>query len=141
MDTDQKVIWLSHLLNDLGYFQRRVTPMYEENRACIEIAKNDMVQTRAKHVEIRFQFLRQVVKSGEVKLIYCHSKLMLTDTLKKALSEVKLAKFDTSILIQDKRLDQSGKVEDQASACKPKANRRVWINTHKQEVIEKLRQL
>ena len=100
-----------------------------------------MVQTRAKHVEIRFQFLRQVVKSGEVKLIYCHSKLMLTDTLKKALSEVKLAKFDTSILIQDKRLDQSGKLEDQASACKPKANRRVWINTHKQEVIEKLRQL
>jgi hypothetical protein len=38
--------------------------------------------------------------------------------LSKALCEVKFPKFATSILMQDTRLDQSGIVEDQASAAR-----------------------
>jgi hypothetical protein len=45
------------------------------------------------------------------------TELMLADALTKALCNVKFAKFAKSILIQDTRLDQSGSVEDQASAA------------------------
>jgi hypothetical protein len=43
---------------------------------------------------------------------------MLAGALTKALCEVKIAKFAKSIFIQDTRLDQSGSVEDQASAAR-----------------------
>jgi len=113
----QEAIWLRHLLKDLGYLQLRATPIYEDNQACITIAKNDMVWDLTKHISIRYHFSRQAVKSGEVKPIYCPTELMLGDALTKALREVKFAKFAKSILIQDTRLDQSGSVEDQASAA------------------------
>jgi hypothetical protein len=41
---------------------------------------------------------------------------MLTDALTKALCEVKFAQFVMSILLQEAGLDQTAKVEDQASA-------------------------
>jgi hypothetical protein len=64
----QEAIWLRHLLKDLGYFQLEATPIYEDNQGCIKIAKNDTVQARTKHINIRYHFSRQAVKSGEVKL-------------------------------------------------------------------------
>ena len=42
---------------------------------------------------------------------------MLADALTKALSDFIFANFEALILIQDPRLDQSGNVEDQASAA------------------------
>ena len=77
-----------------------------------------MVQARTKHINIRYHFSRQAIKSGDVKLIYCPTELMLADALTKALCEVKFATFAKSILIQDTRLDQSGSVEDQASTAR-----------------------
>jgi hypothetical protein len=77
-----------------------------------------MVQARRKHINTRYHFSRQAVKSGEVKLIYCPTELMLADGLTKALCEVKFAKFEKSILIQDTRLDQIRTVEDQARAAR-----------------------
>ena len=34
-------IWLRHFLKDLGYLQLDANPIYEDNQACIKIAKND----------------------------------------------------------------------------------------------------
>jgi hypothetical protein len=74
---------LRHLLKDPGYLQLEATPIYEDNQACIKIAKNDVVQARTKHINIRYHFSRQAVKSGEVKLIYCPTELVLADALTK----------------------------------------------------------
>jgi hypothetical protein len=109
---------LRHLLKDLGYLQLEATPIYEDNQACIKIANNHMVQARTNHIIIRYHFFRQDIKSAEVKLIYCPTELMLADALTKVLCQVKSAKFAKSIFIQDTQLDQSGSVEDQASAAR-----------------------
>jgi hypothetical protein len=86
---------------NLGYLPRQATPIYYDNQACIKFAKNDMVQARTKHSNIRYNFSRQAVKSGEVKLIYCLIELILADSLTKSLSSVNFEKFAASILIQD----------------------------------------
>jgi len=36
-----------------------------------------MVQPRAKHIEIRYHFSHQAIKSGEAKLIYCPTEIIL----------------------------------------------------------------
>ena len=99
---------MRHLLKDLGYLQLGATPIYEDNQACIKIAENDMVQARTKHINIRYHFSRQALKSGEVKLIYCPTELMLADALTKALCEVKFEEFAKSIFIQDTRSIRAG---------------------------------
>ena len=104
----QEAIWFRHLLKDLGYLQVEATPFYEDNQACIKIAKNDMVQPRTKNINIRYHFSRQAIKSGEVKLIYCPTELMLADALTKALCEVKFAKFAISILVQEHESIRAG---------------------------------
>ena len=48
------------------------------------IAKNDVVQPQTEYIENRYHFSRQAVKSGEVKLIYYPTELMLADALTKA---------------------------------------------------------
>ena len=76
-------------------------------------SKNDMVQARTKHGNIRFYFSRQAVKSGELKLIYCPTEVMLPDALSITLCEIKFARFSKPILFQD----QSESAEDQESAA------------------------
>jgi hypothetical protein len=60
-----------------------------------------MVQAGTEHVEIRYRFPRQAVKSRKVKVICCPTELMLDDALTKALCKDKLAKFAISIQNQD----------------------------------------
>jgi len=66
---------------------------------------------------------------------------MLVDAVTKALNEVNLAQFATSILVQDTRLHQSGSVGDEASAAQlvlkqAHAIRKLLINPRKEELIE-----
>jgi len=109
-----------------------------------------MVQPQTKHINVWYDISRQALKSGEVELIYCPIELMLADALTKALCEVKFAHLHklkhsvkSSLHIctinsnsRHTRLDQSGSVEDQASACKRKASTRLCINPRKQELIQ-----
>jgi hypothetical protein len=133
---------LSHLLKNLGYLQLEATPIYEDNQACIKNAKDDMVQAQTKHINIRYDFSRQAVKSGEVKLIYCPTEVMLADALTKALCEVKFAKFVKSIKRHDSIRTGMFKTKPvlldsaQSSARKLKASTKLWINPRKQELIQ-----
>jgi len=98
---------------------------------------------RTTHIKIRYHFSLQAIKPGEVKLIYCPTELTLADALAKALSEIRLTKFATSIVIQDRGLDHSGSVEEQTNPArlvlKPaEASTRFRINPRKQELIQML---
>ena len=101
-----------------------------------------MVQAQTKHINIRYDFSRQAVKSGEVKLIYCPTEVMLADALTKALCEVKFAKFVKSIKRHDSIRTGMFKTKPvlldsaQSSARKLKASTKLWINPRKQELIQ-----
>jgi len=66
-----------------------VTPIYEDNQACIKLAKNNMVKAQTRHMKIRYHFSRQAVVFGKVKLTYWATEVILADALTKALCEVK----------------------------------------------------
>jgi hypothetical protein len=75
-----------------------------------------MVQDRTKQINIRYHFSRHAVKSGKGKVFSCPTEVMLGDVLSKALCEEKFARIEKRVFIQDTPLNQSGSVEDQASA-------------------------
>ena len=65
-----EVLYLRDLLRRLGFGQRKPTPIYEDNTACIEWGNNVIGgRERAKHIDIRKHFAHEVIQNGEMRLI------------------------------------------------------------------------
>jgi hypothetical protein len=84
-DHASEIIWLKQFLLNLGYAQKSVI-INEDNAACISIAKNPTNHHRAKHIDIRYHWIRQEIQNGSINLKKCASKDMLADFLTKPLN-------------------------------------------------------
>jgi hypothetical protein len=74
------------LLERLGFKQKRPTPIYEDNTACIEWGNNVIGgRERAKHIDIRKHFAHEVIQNGAMRLIKVPTALQLADILTKGL--------------------------------------------------------
>ncbi|CAL1402056.1 unnamed protein product [Linum trigynum] len=61
-----EIIWLRHLLMELGVPQLSATPLLCDSQAALHIAANPVFHERTKHVEMDCYFVRECVISGEV---------------------------------------------------------------------------
>ena len=57
----KEAIWFRRVLADLGFPQQGPTTIWEDNRAAICFSKNPHDHGRSKHIDVRYQFLRQHV--------------------------------------------------------------------------------
>ena len=81
-----EVLYLRTLLERLGFKQKRPTPIYEDNTACIEWGNNVIGgRERAKHIDIRKHFAHEVIQNGAMRLIKVPTALQLADILTKGL--------------------------------------------------------
>lgn len=53
----------------------------EENQGCFSVAKNDTVNDRSKHIDVKYQMIMDNVKKGIMKLEYVPTDEMLADGL------------------------------------------------------------
>nr|CCA27251.1 PREDICTED: copia proteinlike putative [Albugo laibachii Nc14] len=60
--------------------------IFEDKRSTTAIANNDGYQSRAKHIDVRYHFVRDQVKEGKLQLEYVDSKEQVADFLTKPLS-------------------------------------------------------
>jgi hypothetical protein len=81
----QEAIFLRQLLDSMGVKQSEPTMIFEDNQACIALSKNSLVNTRSKHIDIKYHFNREKVESGEVVLKYCPLAEMIVDVTTKPL--------------------------------------------------------
>jgi hypothetical protein len=90
----QQAVWLRRLLTELDgrlgtlreSSESGPTRIMEDNQACIQFAKDPKDHTRAKHIAIRFHFVRECILTGEVRVDYCHTNQMLADLLTKEIA-------------------------------------------------------
>ena len=71
----------SELRNGLS----QATIVYEDNQSAIAMAQSTQFHGRAKHIDIRYRFVREQVIAGTIELKYCRSDLMVADMLTKGL--------------------------------------------------------
>lgn len=57
--------------------------LYEDNQGCISMAKNDFVNDRSKHVDIKYQMVMDLVSKLQIELKYIHTTKMLSDIMTK----------------------------------------------------------
>ena len=82
----QEAVWLRRLLLDLKSPLDCPTVIMEDNQGAIAIARNPIVQTRTKHIDIKYHYVHEAVQDGVISLQYCPTNDMIADLLTKGLS-------------------------------------------------------
>jgi hypothetical protein len=85
----KQAIWLRSILKEFGYPQDGPTTLYEDNTGAISFAKNPIAHKRTKHIGIQFHFIRELLESRQIFLLYIPTTDQLADFLTKALGRVK----------------------------------------------------
>ncbi|GAA0153040.1 transmembrane signal receptor [Lithospermum erythrorhizon] len=80
-----QLIWMKRILKTLNYEDRDCTEIRCDNSSTIKLSKNPVFHGRCKHIEVRYHFLRDLVKEGVISLSYCRSEDQMANIMTKAL--------------------------------------------------------
>lgn len=81
----QEAVWMRLLTAELSDRPMEAVTVFEDNQSAIQMTKNPHFHGRAKHIGIKFHFIRELVSDGTVKLQYCPTEEMIADMLTKGL--------------------------------------------------------
>ena len=84
----QEGIWLRRLLSALG-MKAISTVILENNQGAIAMVKNPVDHSRTKHIDIRYHYIRECVRNGQIELQYCPTNDMKADILTNPLTKQK----------------------------------------------------
>jgi hypothetical protein len=62
-----------------------------DSTSAISVAKNPVLHSRTKHIEVRYHFLRDNVEKGNIDLIHVPTEKKLADILTKPLDQATFA--------------------------------------------------
>ena len=86
----KEAIWLRKLIFEIFPTLKAPTTLYCDNQAALRLATDDNYHARTKHIDIRYHFIRYVVASGALQLVYCPTDDMTADILTKGLPKWKV---------------------------------------------------
>jgi hypothetical protein len=98
-DAMGQVLWTRHFLAAQG-LSVPTTTIYQDNKSTILLAENGSTSSskRTRHLDVRYYFVTDKVKNGEVKIAYCPTKDMLGDFFTKPLQGSAFIKMRENIL-------------------------------------------
>ncbi|GJR32279.1 reverse transcriptase domain-containing protein [Tanacetum coccineum] len=79
-----QILWMRSQLIDYG-FQFDKVPMYCDNKSAIALCCNNVQHSRAKHIDIRYHFIKEQVENGIVELYFVWTEYQLADIFTKPL--------------------------------------------------------
>ena len=80
----QEALYLQQLQEELGIDHEGLGVLLLcDNQSSMKIAQNPVFHKRSKHIAIRYHFIREKVKSGEMELQFVRTKAMAADQLTK----------------------------------------------------------
>jgi len=95
----KKILWIRNILEELFNFDKPIT-VYTDNTASLENIKNDEINTKLKHIEIKYFFNKDNINKGKVKMDYIDSKNNLADVFTKFINGSFMTKFANKIFFQ-----------------------------------------
>ncbi|WVZ97676.1 hypothetical protein U9M48_043190 [Paspalum notatum var. saurae] len=92
-----QLLWMKATLSDFGLKFGKI-PLLVDSTSAISVAKNPVLHSRTKHIDVRFHFLRDHYEKGDIDLIHVVSVNQLADIFTKPLE------FDTFTRLRGYRL-------------------------------------
>ncbi|KAL0556644.1 hypothetical protein IC582_005158 [Cucumis melo] len=88
-----QALWLWSMLKELKCTQKCETVLFCDNGSAIALSKNPVFHGRSKHIRIKYHFIRDLVKDGEVIVKYCKTQDQVADIFTKTLKFDLFVKF------------------------------------------------
>ena len=86
--------------------------IFEDNEGCIALSKNPVSHRRSKHIDIRYHWIRERVRAGELKLAKIDTKLNTADIFTKPTCR------KTFTFLRDKLMGTREELEPQGTASR-----------------------
>ncbi|WVZ71050.1 hypothetical protein U9M48_019676 [Paspalum notatum var. saurae] len=79
-----QLLWMKATLNDFGLRFEKI-PLLVDSTSAISVAKNPVLHSRTKHIDVRFHFLRDHYEKEDIDLVHIASENQLADIFTKPL--------------------------------------------------------
>ncbi|WVZ85127.1 hypothetical protein U9M48_032079 [Paspalum notatum var. saurae] len=79
-----QLLWMKATLSDFGLRFGKI-PLLVDSTSAISVAKNPVLHSRTKHIDVRFHFLGDHYEKGDIDLVHVASENQLADILTKPL--------------------------------------------------------
>ncbi|GKA36834.1 hypothetical protein Tco_0723399 [Tanacetum coccineum] len=79
-----QILWMRSLLTDNGFTFNKI-PLYCDNKSVIALCCNNVQHSKAKHIDVRYHFIKEQVENGIVKLYFVRTEYQLADIFTKPL--------------------------------------------------------
>jgi hypothetical protein len=81
-----QLLWITYTMSDFGEEYTHV-PLQCDSTSTISVAKNPILHSKTKHIEMRYHFLRDNVEKGKIALIHLPTQDQLADIFTKPLEQ------------------------------------------------------
>jgi hypothetical protein len=96
--TAQEILWLKKLLVNLFPNQKFECEVKEDNKATLALLKDPVFHQRSKHIDIKFQFIKEAIRRKEIYATYCPTSEMVADAFTKPLDTRKFSYFRDNMM-------------------------------------------
>nr|GEZ08203.1 retrovirus-related Pol polyprotein from transposon TNT 1-94 [Tanacetum cinerariifolium] len=79
-----QILWMHSQLTDYGFHFNKI-PLYCDNKSVIALCCNNVQHSKAKHIDVRYHFIKEQVKNGIVELYFVRKEYQLADIFTKPL--------------------------------------------------------
>jgi hypothetical protein len=86
-DTCDELLYLKHIATDMGIDVSAAITIKEDNQGCIAISKNNIINSRTKHIDIKYHAIREQINNKVINVQYVKSGENIADIFTKALSK------------------------------------------------------
>jgi len=81
----KEAIWMKKLMEELGHKQEKI-PLYCDSQNVLHIARNPAFHSRTKHIDVQYNFVREVMEDGSVDFQKVHTKKNPANALTKPIN-------------------------------------------------------
>ncbi|GJW11798.1 hypothetical protein Tco_1577625 [Tanacetum coccineum] len=79
-----QILWMRSQLTNYGFTFNKI-PLYCDNKSAIALCCNNIQHSRAKHIDVRYHFIKEQLENGIVELYFDQTEYQLPDIFTKPL--------------------------------------------------------
>lgn len=98
-NTAAEIIWITHLLRELHVLPSGRPTLLCDNRSALFLSQNPISHKRAKHIDIDYHFVRELVLSGKLHTRYISTHQQLADIFTKSLPRPLFEEFRSKLRV------------------------------------------
>ncbi|GKA93583.1 hypothetical protein Tco_0815569, partial [Tanacetum coccineum] len=79
-----QILWMRSYLTDYGFTFNKI-PLYYDNKSAIALCYNNVQHSRAKHIDVRYHFIKEQVENGILEVYFVRTEYQLANIFTKPL--------------------------------------------------------